>query len=220
MRRTLSGCRMSMVGCLLVVAVLALGLVGPRDADAAKCQLPATGQTTCWDSSGNVIPCAGTGQDGDIQAGKTLRYKDNGNGTITDKITGLIWEKKSDDDSIHDMNTFYTWTEAFEIHVATLNDMNFAKRHDWRLPNAKELQTIVDYENTDPAVDPAFNNGCIPGATVLTGSCTPAFGYWSSSTYGFNPTSAWLVFFYDGFAYASDKDNGAIVRAVRGGCVN
>jgi len=60
-------------------------------------KFPATGQTSCWDSGGNVIPCAGTGQDGDIQAGATLKYKDNGNGTITDRNTKLVWEKKSDD---------------------------------------------------------------------------------------------------------------------------
>src|SRR4030095_1336400 len=63
---------------------------------------PATGQTTCWDSSGVVIPCAGTGHDGDIQAGATLAYTDNGDGTITDNNTGVMWEKLSDDGSIHD----------------------------------------------------------------------------------------------------------------------
>src|SRR5256712_5381503 len=59
------------------------------------CHFPAPGQTTCWDSSGNVIPCAGTGQDGDLQKGAPLSYTDNGNGTITDNNTGLLWEKLS-----------------------------------------------------------------------------------------------------------------------------
>src|SRR5207249_5145188 len=64
---------------------------------------PATGQTTCWDSSGNVIPCAGTGQDGDLQKGAPLSYTDNGDGTITDNNTGLMWEKLSMDGSVHDV---------------------------------------------------------------------------------------------------------------------
>jgi hypothetical protein len=68
---------------------------------------PATGQTTCWDSAGTVIPCAGTGHDGEIQAGATLAYTDNGDGTITDDNTGLMWEKLSDDGSINDKDTTY-----------------------------------------------------------------------------------------------------------------
>jgi hypothetical protein len=71
-------------------------------------KFPATGQTTCYDSAGTVIACAGTGQDGDIQAGATLRYQDNGDGTVTDKNTGLVWEKKSDDGGIHDMDNLYS----------------------------------------------------------------------------------------------------------------
>jgi len=75
-------------------AALGAGLVlhgGPTaEAGCAKARFPATGQTTRYDSSGLVISCAGTGQDGDIQAGAALRYVDNGNGTITDKKTGLV----------------------------------------------------------------------------------------------------------------------------------
>ena len=56
--------------------------------------LPATGQTTCWDSLGLVVGCADTGHDGDVQAGAALSYVDNGDGTITDLNTDLIWEKK------------------------------------------------------------------------------------------------------------------------------
>src|SRR5213076_3053147 len=83
------------------------------DTSGCKSQaFPATGQTTCWDSSGNVIPCAGTGQDGDIQAGAPLSYTDNGDGTITDDNTGLMWEKQSQDLSIHDVRNTYTWDRA------------------------------------------------------------------------------------------------------------
>src|SRR5206468_4130957 len=106
-----------------------------------------TGQTTCWDSSGAVIPCAGTGQDGDMRAGVPLSYTDNGDGAITDNNTGLVWGKLSWDGSIHDVFNFYKWGDAFAVHVATLNSMRFAGHADWRLPNAKELLSIVNYEN-------------------------------------------------------------------------
>ena len=58
---------------------------------AAATRFPATGQTTCWNGSGVAIPCAGTGQDGDTRAGATLSYTDNGDGTITDNNTKLVW---------------------------------------------------------------------------------------------------------------------------------
>lgn len=76
----------------LVVLVL---LVWPVCAEAQAIALPKTGQTTCYDSAG-VIPCTGTGQDGDIRAGvawPSPRFTDNGNGTITDHLTGLTWLK-------------------------------------------------------------------------------------------------------------------------------
>src|SRR5436309_15474518 len=89
------------------------------------CQLPATGQTTCWNSSGNVIPCAGTGEDGERRGGAPLAYADNGNGTVTDLNTGLVWEKLSDDGTVHDKDNLYTWANAFTGHVAALNALNF-----------------------------------------------------------------------------------------------
>jgi hypothetical protein len=184
-------------------------------------QFPATGQTTCWNSAGTVIACAGTGQDGDIKAGAALSYTDNGDGTITDNNTGLMWEKKSDDGSIHDKDTLYTWANAFAVYIAGLNaGAGFAGHTDWRVPNVKELQSIMNYENFNPAVSPAFNTGCVAACTVLTCSCTAARGYWSSSTVAIpplGPSDAWLVVFFDGSMIANFKGNERRVRAVRSG---
>src|SRR2546422_4574104 len=131
----------TLVACLLGIVLL----LGPRSGWA--CQLPATGQTTCWDSSGNVIPCAGTGQDGDLQKGAPLSYTDNGDGTITDNNTGLMWEKLSMDGSVHDVSNTYTWANAFAQHVATLNGTSFAGHNDWRMPNVKELESLMNYHD-------------------------------------------------------------------------
>ena len=60
--------------------------------------LPQTGQVLCYDSSGSVIPCAGTGQDGALQKGVELptpRFSDKSDGTIKDNLTGLIWLKNA-----------------------------------------------------------------------------------------------------------------------------
>jgi uncharacterized protein DUF1566 len=180
-------------------------------------QFPATGQTTCWNESGAVIACPGTGQDGDIQAGSALSYTDNGDGTLSDNNTKLVWEKQSFDGSIHDMRTAFKWDQAF-AHVAELNKANFAGHDDWRLPNLRELESIVDYVYHDPVVAPAFNHDCKRGATVLSGSCTASDFYWSSTTFEFNPKLALRVVFDHGFTEDSDKRSTHHVRAVRGGC--
>src|SRR5262249_57053434 len=80
-----------------------------------------TGQTQCWDTTGTVIPCAGTGQDGELQKGLARAYVDNGDGTITDTKTGLMWEKQSDDGTLNDKDNVYTWAEAFTVKIAGLN---------------------------------------------------------------------------------------------------
>jgi hypothetical protein len=187
--------------------------------------LPATGQTTCWDASGTVIQCAGTGQDGDLRKGAPLAYVDNGNGTITDKDTGLVWEKLSMDGSVHDVSNTYTWDNAFSVHVAMLNSTNFAGHTDWRLPNVKELESIVNYQNVAPFVSPAFNNNCTSGCTVLTCSCTASDIYWSSTSVAGQarpgdppgPTFAWFVRFGGGGVHGDNKSGNQFVRAVRGG---
>src|SRR5213593_554449 len=189
-----------------------------RDASTG-CPLPATGQTTCWDSSRNVIPCAGTGQDGELRKGAPLAYVDNGNGTVTDLNTGLVWEKLSDDGTVHDKDNLYTWADAFTAHVATLNGMSFAGHTDWRLPNVRELQAIVDYQTINPAVASAFNNNCSRGCQATTCSCTASGDYWSSTSSVSDPWNAWYVRFsygrVDAFGRSDGKSGAAYVRAVR-----
>ena len=213
----LGSCRTDLSACRTDLGTCAADLSACRAAPAAAAeQFPASGQTTCWNSFGAVIACAGTGQDGDVRAGGTLAYTDNGDGTITDNNTNLVWEKKSADGSIHDVNAFYSWDEAFTVHVAQLNAGTFAGHNDWRVPNVKELQSIVDYERAGLTVSSAFDSNCTSGATVLTGSCTAAGHYWTSTTAAPAPGFAWTVHFSDlsGKLY---KGFVLRVRAVRGG---
>ena len=201
------------------------------DDDLAQCQategqaFPATGQVTCWDSSipVNEIPCNGTGHDGDIQAGADLSFTDTGL-TIIDNNTKLEWMKQDDNDGDCtgypgnlDKDCWITWDEAFAF-VAQLNtEPCFAEHCDWRVPNVKELHSIVNYENFGPAVSAEFNTGCVAGCTVDACSCTAAAGYWSSTSGAGNPNGAWDVGFFNGLVVLDDKFMGARVRAVRGG---
>ena len=76
----------------------------PALAFSGAFQLPDTGQTKCYNSSGTEISCSGTGQDGAYNI-NPRSYTDNGNGTITDNVTGLVWQKEDD-------NTTRTWAAA------------------------------------------------------------------------------------------------------------
>ena len=181
--------------------------------------LLATNQVSCWDGTGALVPCGGTGQDGELQFGLPRTYTDNGDGTIGDPQTGLTWEKLSDDDTIHDRDTTYTWSDAF-TRISDLNASGFAGHNDWRLPNVVELASIVSYARTNPAILPAFIvPDCIPGCTILTCSCTRAGAYWTSTTSqqpGFQ-TVAWTVDFFNGGWSRGGKSGMGYVRAVRGG---
>src|SRR5262245_50196303 len=195
------------------------------NADLASCQGTQplglrlkTGQTTCYTSGGFAISCAGTGQEGELQKGLDPTYVDNGDGTITDVRTGLMWEKLSQDGSIHDYRNFHTWTQTFSVHIAGLNSANFAGHSDWRLPNVNELHSLARYGAFAPAVEPIFNTGCTSACTATTCSCTQSDFYWSSTTYQNSPVFAWGVSITDvGFLGANQKANGGRVRAVRGG---
>jgi hypothetical protein len=103
-------------------------------------------------------------------------FSDNGDGTITDSATGLMW---SQDDSGTGMN----WKDAL-AWVQQMNDENYLGYSDWRLPNAKEMQSIVDYSRSpdttgSAAIDPVFN------ATQITNEAGQADYpfYWTSTTH-------------------------------------
>lgn len=142
--------------------------------------------------------------DGTVQAGATLSYTDNGDGTITDNNTGLMWEKKDDSGGLHDKDNVYRWSGngTQETIGDWLDDVNaeggtgYAGHNGWRIPNIKELQSLVDYSIPIPFPGPTIN--ATFGPTVES-------SYWSSTSYAFNPSDAWNVSFLDGFVGASGK---------------
>jgi hypothetical protein len=188
--------------------------------------LPATGQTTAY----------GPGSDGAIRAGCAQSYTDNGDGTITDNCTGLMWEKKDDSGGLHDKDNTYTWSGAsygstnimdgtIQDFIDELNDVAgggascFAGYCDWYVPNINELVTLVDRESVNPSINVAFNQ-CPAACSDVTDpacSCTSSSGYWSATTYAPSPTYAWNVNFLNGLTLNGVKHNDKHVRAVRAG---
>lgn len=176
-----------------------------------------TGQSTCYDTAGAAIDCAGTGQDGEFQAGASHSFVDNGDGTITDEVTGLMWEKLSADGSIHDSSNDYSIADAVAVKIATLNSEQFAGHDDWRLPNRNELATLVNLGTVSPATYAQFNDGCGPGCTATECSCTQNSTHWTSTSQHNSPDYTYYLNFSQGDVGQMQKvpGNTARVRAVR-----
>jgi len=148
------------------------------------------------------------------------RFVDNGDGTVTDNLTALQWEKKTDDATLHDKDLTDLWVDVYPniLSGAGANQgfneypgcfaLSVAEPCNWRLPTVAELQTILSEPfpcTTSPCIDPIF------GPTV-------AGDYWSSTTLADNATYAWGVFFGTGeVSYAVKDVTRDAFRAVRGG---
>ena len=136
-------------------------------------KVPKTGQTTSY----------ATGDDGDLEKGliwPNPRFTDNGDGTVTDNLTNLVWLKNA--------NCFgpRTWNNALSDSNGTQSGLcgltDGSSTGDWRLPNYKELFSLVDAENYNPPLPSGhpFNN-------------VQSFHYWSSTTFALGTSVAWFV---------------------------
>jgi hypothetical protein len=224
---TLDGCNADLATCTDDLAICEADLavlegdLAACDDDLETCLLAEprihkSGQTTCYNDAGTLIACAGSGRDGEFQAGTAVSFVDNGNGTITDNVTGLMWEKLSDNGDIHDKDNTYTGLSAAIARANTLNMANFAGHNDWRVPNIRELASLPRYGSQNPAVHPAFHTGCVGGCSVITCSCTKANIYASSTVYRGYTQAIWKMNMYDGDQYAGNAAGEAhYARAVR-----
>jgi len=166
----------------------------PPGRGARKGELPVTGQTQAWI----------TGDDGWVEAGSAFCFQTfiNGCHQITlDRNTGLMWA--SDGNS---MGCCYGAQTDWEAAIDWCHSISFGWYSDWRLPNAKELQTICDYGENYPSVDRAY----FPH--------TQNSDYWTSTTYKSNSDFAWALMFSQGYIRvpASGKTATCHLRAVRG----
>ncbi len=124
-----------------------------------------TGQLQCYDDSGSEItsPAIGEsfyGQDAQY-TGRTPNYTDNGDGTVTDNVTGLIWQQSPDTngDGEVDANDKLSYDDA----VAGASTLNLGGFSDWRLPTIKELYSLIDFSGIDPSgYEGTDTSGLIP----------------------------------------------------------
>lgn len=103
-------------------------------------------------------------------------FFDNGNGTISDNATGLMWSKS-------DNGVGLNWKEALNW-VYQKNQANFLGYNDWRLPNAKELQSIVDYARSPQTSNSAAINPLFEVTSIIDeGGETNYPSYWTGTTH-------------------------------------
>ncbi|MDS4025769.1 MAG: DUF1566 domain-containing protein [Candidatus Contendobacter sp.] len=153
---------------------------------------------------------------------------------VRDNVTNLTWEVKTDDGGLRDRDWIYAWYSTDNAtnggnagnsggdscggtlaayanrcnttnYIAAVNAAALCGFTDWRLPSVRELQTLVHYGASNPAIDTTY----FPN--------TPASLFWSASSYGSDPALAWIVYFLDGFVGTDTKVLGDLVRLVRGG---
>ena len=189
--------------------------------------IPDTGQTKCYDYDleekpySKEIPCPKPGKDFYGQDGNYVinppsytKLDEKGDPLpddasswlmLKDNVTGLIWENKTDDNSIHDKHKKYSWQSAQDIFIRRLNKDAFGGKTDWRLPTIEELASSTNLNTYSPAIDNNWFSNSMPDM------------YWSSTSNAYFKSYALGINFEDGYDFNHDKNSSYYVRAVRGG---
>jgi len=167
--------------------------------------LPKTGQTSSY----------ATYDDGDLEKGAAWpepRFNDNGDGTVTDYLTGLIWLKDAACFGIRRWNEALVDCDILQDGYCGLSDGSVSG--DWRLPNRVELESLLDIKYYSPALSNALGTGQWSQNDPFNNVQS---SYWTSSTRAYMPAYAWCVDMLGGIVTGGMKDGGYYVWPVRGG---
>ena len=197
------------LGFVCVVPLLLLGTY-QTFAFGAKALVEKTGQITSYSATG--------GEDGDLQKGVAWpnpRFKDNGNGTVRDRLTKLIWLKNANAFGVR------TWEQALSdantLSSGSAGLTDGSKAGDWRLPNVKELHSLIDFAYTNPALSSASGTSQWTDGDIFIGVRWADY-YWSSTTYSYGTANAWQVYLYNGnVGYVPKAATNRYVWPVRAG---
>jgi Protein of unknown function (DUF1566) len=235
---------------------LSAAAVKPAPKPVYKMPLNDTGITTCSNGSKRNLPCPVAGFPGqDAQYGRDKKYNKNTDGRagfsftkisntgkvlpasakvwncVKDNVTHLLWEGKTNDNGLHDMDWTYSWYNPktdgeggeqnaagqcmnttncnTDAYVKAVNKVGWCGYKDWRMPTRMELMGLVSLDRIKPALDQKY----FPESNIAV------FWSLSRSTYDgfFGGNRAWYVDFGDGSAYWDHKYLGFHVRLVRSG---
>jgi hypothetical protein len=185
------------------------GTWGTKTGTRPPAPVPKTGQTTCYDPDGYNNPPASCNssiatmsEDGFLMRGVPVigsRFTNNGNGTVTDNLSGLIWLRNAmcteTVGSIGNPNGALNWSDALKwTHSLASGNCGLSdgsKANDWRLPNVKELQSLIDFGQ-----DTADGAYALPAGhpfQFLSTFYSNPQGYWASTADFNNITFVWEV---------------------------
>ncbi|MDP1863579.1 MAG: DUF1566 domain-containing protein [Thiobacillus sp.] len=160
-----------------------------------------TGQHTCHADDGRELACEGSGQDASFAVGVPWpepRF-DVRDDEVMDRLTGLIWCRNGN------LAEFpLTWQEALDF-VATMNREQLFGHSDWRMPNRRELRSLLSLQTKLPAL-PEHH----PFIEVFNG------WYWTSTTAAISPAHAWYVALDGARMFYGGKDQSFMLWPVRG----
>lgn len=147
------------------------------------------------------MDCDGSGQDAEFGRGvpwPSPRFATRGE-LVEDRLTGLLWTKKANFAGFP-----LTWQEALDF-VANMNRAGYLGFADWRLPNRRELLSLLGFQDSRPALPQGY-----PFEGVFLG------WYWSSTSAAISPDHAWYVHMEGGRMFFGGKDQSYLVWPVRG----
>ncbi|WP_167882316.1 DUF1566 domain-containing protein [Leptospira langatensis] len=161
--------------------------------------------TTSVKPTGDSIFCVSSSSSSAAQISYTINKTASvNNGTVTDNVTGLMWQMCTDDGSSGTncgtgAAVSYTWDMA----LARCNSLSLLGK-TWRLPNINELRSIMDYSKANPSIDATYFPGTLSNY------------YWSSTSYAPSPSNAWYIHFNRGLvsAFAAKSSSSFYVRCV------
>ena len=141
-------------------------------------------------------------KNGAVEEKRILRFTDNGDGTVTDNKSGLVWVKNPHTDLPDQFKDRMTLKEA----IQACKKLKFAGKNDWRLPTVEELRELVDYTR-GVGNEPAIDTKVFPD-TKTSWYLTSTPVVWSTDT-------VWYVGFLYGSVLCDYEDNDYYVRPVR-----